>query len=120
MDLFAGVGGLSLGFEMAGAATLAVIELNERHAESHARNRVVEILIYIKSILDVEPLEVAREMDISKYELDFLIGAPPCQPFSFLENETEPPISADRSLRNSFGSCETCSREFSLWRTSPG
>ena len=83
LDLFAGVGGLSLGFEMAGAAPRAAIEFNERHAEYYALNRDAEIPIYARSIVDVEPLKLAREIDISKRELDFVIGGPPCQPFSF-------------------------------------
>ena len=80
LDLFAGVGGLSLGFELAGAVAAAAIEIDERHAIDYARNHP-DVPVY-RSIRHVEPKTLAAEIGYPQGTLDFLIGGPPCQPFS--------------------------------------
>ena len=82
VDLFSGVGGFSLGFEMSGAHPAAAIESNERHAQDYLRNRASRVRMFATSIVDVSATEIIRATGIRKYELDFLIGGPPCQPFS--------------------------------------
>ena len=69
IDLFAGCGGLSLGFEAAGFDTIGY-EMDETYAETYNQNLSGECKV---SFLDLE----------TKYpEADIVIGGPPCQPWS--------------------------------------
>lgn len=69
LDLFAGCGGLSLGFEAAGYKTIGY-EMNPAAAETYNRNLVGEC--------HTAKLEVGFEYP----EAHIVIGGPPCQPFS--------------------------------------
>lgn len=72
VDVFAGAGGLSLGFKQAGFKLLAAIEANKHHAESYAAN-FPEVTIHQKDIADVLPE--------SFMGVDVVIGAPPYEAF---------------------------------------
>lgn len=74
IDLFAGAGGLTIGFEQAGFRTVAAVELDPYAAATlTARHPCTEVVR--KNILDVD-LSVYRGL------ADVVIGGPPCQPFS--------------------------------------
>ena len=85
LDLFAGAGGLGLGFEKAGFEVVAAVENDPQACEAHRRNfpnsKVLEedIVTFSKSVR--KRLEAA-EVDITA--IDGVIGGPPCQGFSFM------------------------------------
>lgn len=91
VDLFAGAGGMSLGFEQAGFDVVAAVEYDPVHAATHAFNFPLgEVLV--RDIADVAPDEIegavargcerhGREWS-AREEIDVVVGGPPCQGFS--------------------------------------
>lgn len=93
VDLFAGAGGLSLGFEQAGFDVLASVEYDPIHTVVHAFN-FPRTEVVCSDITEVTP-ERIRDAVRSGWsahghdgswdeELDVLIGGPPCQGFSVI------------------------------------
>ncbi|MGE4765334.1 DNA cytosine methyltransferase [Yersinia enterocolitica] len=79
IDLFAGVGGLSLGASRAGFSVKAAVEIDKFAIETHALN--FPNAVHLKE--DVGLLTGRGLLDtISESNLDCLIGGPPCQGFS--------------------------------------
>lgn len=91
LDLFAGCGGLSLGFQAAGFKIAGAVELDEIAATSHARNffRAGSRADWAhhaepRDITATEPVELARELHLGTPEsaIDVIVGGPPCQAFA--------------------------------------
>lgn len=76
IDLFAGCGGMSLGFELAGFKTLLAIEKDDWASETYKFNHNEVNLLTI----DITKIENPKETLNS--EVDGIIGGPPCQGFS--------------------------------------
>ena len=78
IDLFAGAGGLSLGFRMAGADVVAALEIDRWAAETyrfnHPNARVLET--------DITKVSGAQISELQKLKPRIIIGGPPCQGFS--------------------------------------
>jgi DNA (cytosine-5)-methyltransferase 1 len=82
VDLFAGVGGMSLGFEAAGFDVAAAVEMDPIHAALHHYNfpYTTTLCTDIHSILPQQLEESLRKYGTNT--VDLLIGGPPCQGFS--------------------------------------
>ncbi|OYR57510.1 DNA cytosine methyltransferase [Halorubrum halodurans] len=88
-SFFAGCGGLDLGFERAGFDVVLASDQWEPAAETYRRNRPdVRFLEADVRELDDDDLERAlRETGHGVEDVDVVIGGPPCQGFSRLNNE---------------------------------
>lgn len=81
VSLFAGCGGSSLGYKMAGYDERLAVEWDANAAHNFKKN-FPEIPIYhgdVAALTDPEALKIAR---LKPGELDVLDGSPPCQGFS--------------------------------------
>jgi DNA (cytosine-5)-methyltransferase 1 len=77
IDLFAGCGGLSLGFKMAGFEIIAGFDINDNALETYRKNIGMAFKVDLSKCTASELLDIAR---ISK--IDGIIGGPPCEGFS--------------------------------------
>ena len=78
IDLFSGVGGLSLGFEMAGFKAVLANEYDASIAESYVKNRP-----HVKMIVnDITQLPIQETFSEYSGKIDLIVGGPPCQGFS--------------------------------------
>ncbi len=80
IDLFCGVGGMSLGFERAGFDVLAAFDFEHRHVEAYNYNRCKETAC-VADIQHLSPSEILARCSGAK-EIDVIFGGPPCQGFS--------------------------------------
>ncbi|MCL2017438.1 MAG: DNA cytosine methyltransferase [Alphaproteobacteria bacterium] len=79
LELFAGVGGLSLGFEQTGQFNIVgAIELDPVIADSFAKNNP-NTKVFIGDICKLDPKKIAKEFNT---KIDIIVGGPPCQGFS--------------------------------------
>lgn len=83
VDLFSGVGGISLGFSNAGFDVRLGMDLDGACAKTHRRNFPQTPFIHA-DIRDVSASEILEKADIRPGELDVLVGGPPCQGFSII------------------------------------
>ncbi|MDF5728581.1 MAG: DNA cytosine methyltransferase [Rhizonema sp. PD38] len=81
LDLFAGAGGLTAGFHLAGFKSLCAIDINKKSLTTYKHN-FPETKIIPQDINTVNPVELRQELGIKREELTALIGGPPCQGFS--------------------------------------
>lgn len=79
IDLFAGAGGLSLGFKLAGFNVAAHIEIDRWACETLKKN-FRHALIVQENIEKLDPFEIRERVG----EVDVIIGGPPCQGFSLV------------------------------------
>jgi DNA (cytosine-5)-methyltransferase 1 len=88
LDTFAGAGGFSLGFELAGCEVVGGIEIDSWASETFAVNHKNALVIQrdIQLISDDELSDVFRDRSPN-----ILLGGPPCQGFSIcLKNAGDP------------------------------
>ena len=78
IDLFSGVGGLSLGFEMAGFTVVLANEYDESIAKAYVQNRPHTRMI----VNDITKLPIDSTFSPYRNKVDLIVGGPPCQGFS--------------------------------------
>lgn len=83
VDLFAGAGGMTLGFEQAGFDVLAAVEIDPIHCATHEFNFPFWT-IFCKSVVDITGQEIRSRSLIGNREIDVVFGGPPCQGFSLI------------------------------------
>ena len=80
IDLFAGVGGLSLGFEQRGFKTVLANEYDKSIANAYVQNRRACELEMIAD--DITSLDLNAVFGKFEDSVDVVVGGPPCQGFS--------------------------------------
>ena len=83
IDLFAGCGGLSTGFEMAGFEIPLAVEKDAWASETYKKNHP-NTFVVTEDITQIHNLD--ELLDSSTIEIDGIVGGPPCQGFSLSGN----------------------------------
>jgi DNA (cytosine-5)-methyltransferase 1 len=86
LDLFAGCGGLSLGFQAAGYVVQAAVEFDPDAARSHGHNFHGGDAKHgrARDIITTHPDDLVAELELGPVEdaVDVIVGGPPCQAFA--------------------------------------
>jgi DNA (cytosine-5)-methyltransferase 1 len=95
VDLFAGAGGLSLGFMRTGRFNIvAAVECDKYAAKTYAENhKGVEVLQE-----DASEISFKEEIEAKYGKIDIVIGGPPCQGFSNANRQKTSLISGNNQL----------------------
>jgi DNA (cytosine-5)-methyltransferase 1 len=83
IDLFAGAGGMSLGFEQAGFDIAAAVEIDPIHAATHHFN-FPDAAVLARSVVGLSGSEIRSAAGIGRGSVDVVFGGPPCQGFSMI------------------------------------
>lgn len=83
IDLFAGAGGMSLGFEQAGFDIVAAVEIDPIHAATHERN-FPKCATICESVSNVTGDLLRKSAKIGNSAVDVVFGGAPCQGFSLI------------------------------------
>jgi DNA (cytosine-5)-methyltransferase 1 len=83
IDLFAGAGGMSLGFEQAGFDVVAAVEIDPVHCAVHKFN-FPHCAVMPRSVVGVTGQEIRLAAGIGTRKVDVVFGGAPCQGFSMI------------------------------------
>jgi DNA (cytosine-5)-methyltransferase 1 len=83
IDLFAGAGGMSLGFEQAGFDVVAAVEIDPIHASVHQYN-FPHSKVLATSVIGLSAEKIRKEANIGRRRVDVVFGGAPCQGFSLI------------------------------------
>lgn len=99
IDLFAGAGGLSLGFEMAGFDVVSAVEYDPVHAATHLYNfPMTDVLCRDVSRISAADLRASARLGWARHNpesrdwdgvVDVIVGGPSCQGFSVMGKRDE-------------------------------
>jgi DNA (cytosine-5)-methyltransferase 1 len=83
IDLFAGAGGMSLGFEQAGFDVAAAVEIDPIHCATHEYN-FPQCKTICASVIDLTGAEIRQRADLGNRPIEVVFGGAPCQGFSLM------------------------------------
>lgn len=83
IDLFAGAGGMSLGFEQAGFDVVAAVEIDPVHCAVHKFN-FPHCAVIPRSVVGLKGSEIRLAAGIGHRAVDVVFGGAPCQGFSMI------------------------------------
>lgn len=83
IDLFAGAGGMSLGFEQAGFDVVAAVEIDAVHSAVHEFN-FPNCAVLPRSVVGLSAKEIRQAAGIGARKVDVVFGGAPCQGFSMI------------------------------------
>jgi DNA (cytosine-5)-methyltransferase 1 len=83
LDLFCGVGGMSLGFEQAGFDVTAAVDAEKIHVETYSKNFPFSTARCL-DLSSVSGKELRKKTGIGNKSIDALFAGPPCQGFSLM------------------------------------
>ena len=83
IDLFAGAGGMSLGFEQAGFDVVAAVEIDPIHAAVHSYN-FPNCVVIPQSVSSLTAEDIRDAANIGRRNVDIVFGGAPCQGFSLM------------------------------------
>ncbi len=83
VDLFAGAGGMSLGFEQAGFDIKAAVEIDPVHCATHKFN-FPECAVIPRSVEGLKGSEIRVAAGLGNRMVDVVFGGAPCQGFSMI------------------------------------
>lgn len=95
LDTFAGAGGFSLGFELAGCSVVGGIEIDSWASETFAHNHKGSLVLK----RDIQLISDGEFRDLfADRRPDILLGGPPCQGFSVCRKNAGDPTDPKNSL----------------------
>ena len=83
VDLFAGAGGMSLGFEQAGFDVVAAVEIDPIHAAVHKFN-FPHCAVIARSVVGLSGAQIRAASGVGNRMIDVVCGGAPCQGFSLI------------------------------------
>jgi DNA (cytosine-5)-methyltransferase 1 len=83
IDLFAGAGGMSLGFEHAGFEIAAAVDYDPIHCATHEFN-FPDCETICRSVTDIDGTYIRNKANLGRRDVDVVFGGAPCQGFSLI------------------------------------